>query len=164
MKQTPEPMVSGRYFLPKAPETWWKWMLAEEVMSVNWMGPEGRGGVALAGDCAAEVAGCGVVGSGDGAGVAVCDDVEVSVGLGWSDGLLLQAMRDRAKKIREMVRGRERRDSRRSRWPLLDFVEGLAGSAGIKRPQRPPHSKRWLLRFLLVMRGPVAEFGLVRFF
>jgi hypothetical protein len=124
-------MVSGRYFLPKAPETWWKWMLAEEVMSMNWMGPEGRAGVAVAGDCVADGVGCGVVGSGDEAGLAGCDDFEVSVGLGWSDGLLLQAMNDRAKKIRERVRRRERRDSRR-RVAAVGFYGGACWVGGDK--------------------------------
>src|SRR5208282_3235318 len=37
MKAQPEPMVSGRYFFPKAPLLWTKWMPACAVMSRNWM-------------------------------------------------------------------------------------------------------------------------------
>src|ERR1700690_2424577 len=37
MKATPEPMVSGRYFLPKAALLWVKWRLAEWVMSSKWI-------------------------------------------------------------------------------------------------------------------------------
>src|ERR1700722_123388 len=44
MKQTPLPMVSGRYFLPKAPELCLKRMPAWVVTSVNSMGPDGRTG------------------------------------------------------------------------------------------------------------------------
>src|SRR5579864_689664 len=36
-------MVSGRYFFPKAPLLYLKWMLACAVTSVNWIGPEGLG-------------------------------------------------------------------------------------------------------------------------
>src|SRR4029077_11364324 len=38
MKATPEPMVSGRYFLPKAALLWVKWRPAERGMSWNWIG------------------------------------------------------------------------------------------------------------------------------
>jgi hypothetical protein len=46
MKQAPLPIVSGRYFFPKAPELCLKWMPAWAVMSVRVIGPEGRGAVA----------------------------------------------------------------------------------------------------------------------
>src|SRR5580658_240241 len=42
MKQTPLPMVSGRYFLPNAPLLCLKWMPACAVTSTNSIGPEGR--------------------------------------------------------------------------------------------------------------------------
>src|ERR1043165_3648248 len=40
-------IVSGRYFLPKAPLLCLKWMPASAVTSVNSLGTEGRGGVGL---------------------------------------------------------------------------------------------------------------------
>src|ERR1700683_2415314 len=58
MTQTPEPIVSGRYFLPKPPLLWRKWMPACAVTSVKVMGPEGRrGAVDPAGPVAAVGAG-----------------------------------------------------------------------------------------------------------
>src|SRR5690349_25056490 len=56
----PEPIVSGRYFLPKAPLLCLKRIPASVVTSVNSIGPAGRGGVGLGdGDavaaCSAEV-------------------------------------------------------------------------------------------------------------
>src|SRR5579875_1289022 len=45
-------MVSGRYFFPKAPLLWRKWMPAGEAASTKVMGPEGRGAAALAGAAA----------------------------------------------------------------------------------------------------------------
>lgn len=61
-------MVSGRYFLPKAPLLWWKEIPACAVTSVNWIGPEGRladsllgaGELDGAGSGAAAAFGCGV--------------------------------------------------------------------------------------------------------
>src|SRR5580704_257472 len=41
-------MVSGRYFLPKAPLWWWKEMPEAAVASTKRMGPEGRCAAALA--------------------------------------------------------------------------------------------------------------------
>src|SRR6266496_911117 len=52
-------MVSGKYFWPKAPLLCWKWMPACSVTSVNWMGPEGRGGVGAVA-VGSGSAGCGV--------------------------------------------------------------------------------------------------------
>src|SRR5579871_218391 len=43
MKQTPLPIVSGRYFFPNAPLLCLKWIPACAVTSMNWIGPEGRG-------------------------------------------------------------------------------------------------------------------------
>src|ERR1700692_4378326 len=43
MKQTPLPMVSGRYFLPNAPVLCLKWMPDWAVTSTNSIAPEGRG-------------------------------------------------------------------------------------------------------------------------
>src|SRR5437667_12107708 len=37
MKAQPGPMVSGRYFLPKAPLLWVKWIPDWLVMSRNWI-------------------------------------------------------------------------------------------------------------------------------
>src|SRR2546421_12709053 len=59
MKAAPAPIVSGRYFLPKAPLLCLKRIPAWAVTSVNSIGPDGRGGVGLgdgdaAADCSAE--------------------------------------------------------------------------------------------------------------
>ena len=54
-------MVSGRYFLPKAPLLCLKRMPASAVTSVNSMGPEGRGGVGLGDGEAAAVCSAGVL-------------------------------------------------------------------------------------------------------
>src|ERR1043166_8084643 len=48
MKAQPEPMVSGKYFLPNAPLLCLKRIPACPVTSVNSITPEGRGGVGLA--------------------------------------------------------------------------------------------------------------------
>src|SRR6478672_6616693 len=48
MNAQPEPIVSGRYFLPNAPLLCLKRMPACVVTSVNSIAPEGRGGVGLA--------------------------------------------------------------------------------------------------------------------
>ena len=56
MKAQPAPIVSGKYFFPKAPLLCLKRMPAAAVTSVNSMAPVGRGGVELAlgeGDAAA---------------------------------------------------------------------------------------------------------------
>src|SRR5277367_3199532 len=47
MTHTPLPMVSGRYFLPNAPELCLKLMPACEVTSTNSIGPDGRAGAAF---------------------------------------------------------------------------------------------------------------------
>ena len=46
-KAQPVPMVSGRYFFPKAPLLCLKCIPAWAVTSVNSIGPDGRGGVGL---------------------------------------------------------------------------------------------------------------------
>src|SRR6185295_13507412 len=46
-KAQPVPIVSGRYFFPKAPLLCLKCIPACAVISVNSIGPEGRGGVGL---------------------------------------------------------------------------------------------------------------------
>src|SRR5580700_1432487 len=48
MKQTPLPMVSGRYFFPNAPLLCLKWMPAWAVTSMNSIGPEGLAFMAFA--------------------------------------------------------------------------------------------------------------------
>lgn len=48
MKAQPAPIVSGKYFFPKAPLLCLKRIPAWAVTSVNSIGPEGRGGVGLA--------------------------------------------------------------------------------------------------------------------
>src|SRR5215210_9094066 len=63
-------MVSGRYFLPKAPLLCLKRMPASGVTSVNSIAPEGRGGVGL-GDGDATAAAVSVAGAA-GATVAGC--------------------------------------------------------------------------------------------
>src|SRR5277367_4034469 len=69
MKQTPLPMVSGRYFFPKAPLLCLKWMPAWAVTSTNSIGPEGLEGAGFVSEAAsAEGAGAEVgAGVGDGA-------------------------------------------------------------------------------------------------
>src|SRR5690242_7905225 len=64
MKAAPAPIVSGRYFFPKAPLLCLKWMPAWAVTSVNSIGPDGRGGVGL----------------GDGDAAASCSAGELDVG------------------------------------------------------------------------------------
>src|SRR5262245_60827327 len=62
MKAHPAPIVSGKYFLPKAPLLCLKRMPAWELTSVNSIGPDGRGGVGLAlgeGDAAIATSVCG---------------------------------------------------------------------------------------------------------
>src|SRR6186997_1298438 len=58
----PAPIVSGRYFLPKAPLLCLKRMPASAVISVNSIAPEGRGGVGL-GDGDATAAAVSVAGA-----------------------------------------------------------------------------------------------------
>src|SRR5580658_1323333 len=67
MKQAPLPIVSGRYFFPKAPLLCLKWISACAVTSVKRTGPEVRTTLAL---CGAGFSGT-VAGAGFG-GVLVC--------------------------------------------------------------------------------------------
>src|SRR5450755_1852241 len=64
-------MVSGRYFLPKAPELCLKWIPDWEVTSVNSMGPEARAEVRSPGPVVSWEGLTNVRGSGDGAGEEV---------------------------------------------------------------------------------------------
>src|SRR5580693_1689757 len=96
MKQTPLPMVSGRYFLPKAPELCLKRMPAWVVTSVNSMAPDGRtgaAGVSATGDARkAEVVGGGCTG-------ACGEDCDGELAAGWdggsAEGFCLQPLRRR---------------------------------------------------------------------
>src|SRR4029077_14630883 len=93
MKQTPLPIVSGRYFLPKAPVLCLKRMPACAVTSVNSMGPEGReptpealatvpGGTEGFGGVVA--GGAGTAGGGGGTGTAIFVGDGTSGGFGGS--------------------------------------------------------------------------------
>src|SRR6185295_13211550 len=81
MKAPPAPMVSGRYFFPKAPLLCLKRMPASAVTSVNSMSPEGRGGVGL----------------GEGEAAAICSD-EVLVAGATCAGCLHPASRTKRRK------------------------------------------------------------------
>src|SRR4030095_10256206 len=86
MKAQPAPMVSGRYFLPKAPLLCLKRMPAWVVTSVNSIGPVGRGVVG--------------VGVGDGDSVAAVSPGWVS----WASGACLQAeTRRRPQRIKRIL-------------------------------------------------------------
>src|SRR5215470_20137091 len=80
MKAQPEPIVSGKYFLPNAPLLCLKRIPACPVTSVNSIAPEGRGGVGLA--------------EGDGEAAAATSDC-CATGF-WADCLLHEVIRNRA--------------------------------------------------------------------
>src|SRR5271155_3238810 len=100
MKQTPLPIVSGKYFLPNAPELCLKWMPACVVTSTNSIGPDGLvaaefavGAVTTAEGRTAEGEG----GADDGGGVAVELGSVSTAGLCWQPAARKVATSKRSK-------------------------------------------------------------------